>query len=496
MIETPEPISEETEQRPVRKWLPRFSLLNLHLRTSERRLVLALIDVLLLYASLIVAVRVRTAWLDPPGAVFANWRWFVTLGIVWWLVSNVLESYELPRTASAPHSILSASSAVAVTVALYQWIPVYSPPLQSRGLVFLFGAMAMASVSLWRGIYAVLFVQPNFQQCALVLGAGQSGHALAEALQSVPEAGNPYYGTGYKLIGFVDDDPERRAQGDVEGIPVLGSSEDLVRLVRALNADEVVVAVTHRHLMSQAAFDAVLVCREMGIAVSTMPALYERLFGRVPVDHVGRDLGAVLPLEGGATDRVFMMVKRGMDLAGGLVGLVFVAVVSVFVWIANLILCPGPLFYTQTRVGRGGCWFRVYKFRTMVPDAERDGPQWAKHADQRITPVGRLLRRSRLDELPQFLNVLLGQMSLVGPRPERPEFVDALAEQIPFYRARHAVRPGVTGWAQVRYGYGDSVDTSRIKLEYDLYYVRHAGFNLDLLILLKTAAVMFRLQGK
>ncbi len=171
--------------------------------------------------------------------------------------------------------------------------------------------------------------------------------------------------------------------------------------------------------------------------------------------------------------------------------------IAPFVALANAIFCPGPLLYRQTRLGRGGRPFTVIKFRTMRPDAEQDtGAVWAAAGDDRITPVGRWLRRSRVDELPQVINVIRGEMSLIGPRPERPEFVDRLASQIPFYRARHAVKPGVTGWAQVRFGYGQSIDDVHTKLEYDLYYVRHAGFYLDALIVLKTIGVVLRLQGK
>jgi lipopolysaccharide/colanic/teichoic acid biosynthesis glycosyltransferase len=229
-----------------------------------------------------------------------------------------------------------------------------------------------------------------------------------------------------------------------------------------------------------------------------MPALYERLLGRVPVEHVGRNVQAVLPVdERGATERVYWLAKRLIDIVLSAVGLDVLALLIPLVALANAIFSRGPLFYRQVRVGRGGKNFAVVKFRTMRPDAEQDtGAVWAQAGDVRVTPAGRWLRKTRLDELPQVLNVLRGEMSLIGPRPERPEFVDDLARQIPFYRARLSAKPGLTGWAQVRFGYGNSVDDARTKLEYDLYYVRHASFNLDALIVLKTIGVMLRLQGK
>jgi exopolysaccharide biosynthesis polyprenyl glycosylphosphotransferase len=279
---------------------------------------------------------------------------------------------------------------------------------------------------------------------------------------------------------------------------VMGGTADLLRLARELAIDEVVLAITQRHTMSPAAFEAVLACREAGFHVTTMPALYERLLGRVPVEHVGRNLQAVLPIdEANAVDRLYWLVKRLADLVLSAVGLAVVVVLSPFVALGNGLFCRGPLFYRQARVGRGGRPFTVIKFRTMRPDAEQDtGAVWAQAGDGRVTPVGRWLRRTRLDELPQLLNVLRGEMSLIGPRPERPEFVEELARQIPFYRARHAAKPGLTGWAQVRFGYGNSVEDARMKLEYDLYYVRHASFYLDALIVLKTVGVVLQLQGK
>lgn len=478
--------------------VPRIPLPSLRLFASERKLLLAAGDLLIMSAALVattVPQFTRRGGIELPTLLAANVKWFVTLAVVWLPLALLLESYDLARAASAPHSILSAGSAAGLTVLIYHFMPFFTPPLTSRGSVFLFALTAMGGIALWRGLYALLFVQPSFQQRALVLGAGFAGRTLAETLAQLSMPGNPFQGTGYLLVGFLDDDPNKR--GYVAGIPILGGSEQLPALAKQLGVDEVVLAITHRHTMSQAAFDALLACREQGIPVTTVPALYERLLGRVPVEHVGRDLHAVVPMQQGATQRLFWIFKRLLDLALGTVGLVGLAVATPFVALANAVWAPGPLFFRQERVGRGGRIFTVIKFRTMVPDAEREtGAVWATENDPRATPVGRWLRRIRLDELPQVINVLRGEMSLIGPRPERPEFVEQLAQKIPFYRARHAVRPGISGWAQVCYHYGNSVDDARVKLEYDLYYVKRAGFYLDALIFLKTLAVILRFQGQ
>jgi lipopolysaccharide/colanic/teichoic acid biosynthesis glycosyltransferase len=194
---------------------------------------------------------------------------------------------------------------------------------------------------------------------------------------------------------------------------------------------------------------------------------------------------------------LFLALKRLVDLAVAVVGMAILAVIAPLVAVANALWSPGPLFYRQVRVGLGGRAFPLFKFRSMAPDAESEcGAVWADEGDPRVTPVGRLLRRAHLDELPQVWNILKGEMSLIGPRPERPEFVAILMAQVPFYQARHAVRPGITGWAQVRYRYGSSVDDARVKLEYDLYYIKHQSMYLEMSIVAKTAAAVLRLRGR
>jgi lipopolysaccharide/colanic/teichoic acid biosynthesis glycosyltransferase len=197
-----------------------------------------------------------------------------------------------------------------------------------------------------------------------------------------------------------------------------------------------------------------------------------------------------------AGDRLTLGAKRAADVLGALLGLGLLALLIPPLLIANRLFSPGPLFYRQPRVGQGGRLFTCLKFRSMTPDAEKEtGAVWATKADQRVTPVGRILRSTRLDELPQCFNVLAGEMSLIGPRPERPEFVETLAQTLPFYRARHAVRPGITGWAQVRQPYANTQEDARIKLEYDLFYVTHRGFWLDLSITFKTLAEIVKFRG-
>jgi len=280
------------------------------------------------------------------------------------------------------------------------------------------------------------------------------------------------------------------------GLPSLGEVGQLVCLARQHGVDEIILALGNGHAPSAEVHEALLDCRELGLQVNSLETIYERLTARVPAEYSQRDTHLVLGPAEGPGGRVYLAVKRVVDLALALIGLAALALIIPWVALANARWSPGPLFYRQRRVGKGGRSFVIYKFRSMIPDAEKyTGAVWCEEEDPRITHVGRWLRKTRLDEMPQLINVLRGEMSIVGPRPERPRFVGQLTRTLPLYRVRHTVKPGVTGWAQIRYRYGNSVEDARVKLEYDLYYVKHANLFLDLLIVLQTPRVVSRLRG-
>jgi lipopolysaccharide/colanic/teichoic acid biosynthesis glycosyltransferase len=217
----------------------------------------------------------------------------------------------------------------------------------------------------------------------------------------------------------------------------------------------------------------------------------------VAIEHASQDVEYVSGQPDSAFLRMYVAGKRIVDLAGALVAGVVVLLLIPALALANAIASPGPLLFRQTRVGKGGKLFRVVKFRSMRPDAEeQSGAVWASEKDKRVTGLGWFLRRTHVDELPQVINVIKGEMSLVGPRPERPEFVETLSQSIPFYRARHAVKPGITGWAQIHQDYGDSYERAREKLEYDLYYLKRRSPVLDTEIILRTITKVLGLKGR
>lgn len=492
-----EPVSESTTFSPWDRLRWRVSAPNLRLTPSERRLILAVIDGLVLNVALLAALVLREDFSISRAFIYQNPLYFVLLTVLWVVWAAFFDCYELPRTADASQSAWRAGGAAFLTALAYLAIPHLTPHFPaSRLSSVLFVSLVTVSVPVWRVLYATIFTQPTFQQRLLIVGAGRSGREMAQELACRPKRGNPYAGSGYQMIGFVDDDLVKEGT-IVEGMPVLGSRHDLLRLVEEHGIDLLVVAITDPPRVCPELFQILLDCRERGIALESMVSLYERFTGKVSVEHAGRNLYVVMPQTNSPVMHLFWAGKRLLDIFAGTCGLVALTLIAPFVALANAIWSPGPLFYRQVRVGKGGKAFQMFKFRSMIPAAEKgSGAVWAREDDDRITPVGRFLRLSRLDELPQFWNVLKGEMSLIGPRPERPEFVSQLIEEVPFYQARHAVRPGLTGWAQVRYRYGCSVKDALVKLQYDLYYIKRQSVYLELSIMVKTVTVVLGLKGR
>jgi exopolysaccharide biosynthesis polyprenyl glycosylphosphotransferase len=488
----PPSISTEPLNVPVFKGkrfalrLPHFSL-----AFSERRLMLFVGDVTLLNLSLLVALGFVPVFALPFSltTITEHSQWFVSLSLLWWMMGAITDAYDLKRAADRLHGPLSASRTVILTSVLYFLLPYLSAPLTNTRLSWaLFTGLALISITLWRLSYAVVFAQPVFRHPLLIVGAGWAGRTLAQAVHEG-------YQQTYRIVGFVDDDPNKSNQM-VDAFAVLGGRDDLRRLVRAHQVREIVVAITQSQHITGELFQILMDCEAMGVQVTSMIDVYERLTGRVPVEHIGNQVFVLLPLGHVNAQPIYRMARRLVDVVVALLGLMFFALLLPLLALLIRLDSPGPIFYWQKRVGLGGKEFWVVKLRTMVVDAEQDGQAlWAMKDDPRATRFGRFARRLRIDEVPQLWNVLKGEMSLIGPRPERREFEVDLEQQIPFYRSRHMIKPGLTGWAQVNYGYGASVQDALIKLQYDLYYIKHQSLWLDLLILYKTAGVIFRFTG-
>jgi len=336
----------------------------------------------------------------------------------------------------------------------------------------------------WRLIYVWTFTSVGLARRAVVVGTGSAAHRILEIIR---EQG----ALDIEMIGFVATG--REAPPAFLPAPLLGAERELSQIAEKERIAEIVLAVQE---VEGSLLEQLLACQQAGLDVVPMATVYEQVLRRLPVAYLEPDWLFRSFAEAVRAKDASRLAKRLVDVAGGAIGtVVFLAalpVIAPLIWLGS----GRPIFYRQARVGRAGRPFRLVKFRTMARDAERDGAQWARGADPRVTGVGRILRRARLDELPNFLSVLTGEMSLVGPRPERPEFVAELDRAIPFYRARLLTAPGLTGWAQINYPYGDSVEAAAVKLEYDLYYLKHRSLLFDLTIIARTIATVLRFEGR
>ena len=322
----------------------------------------------------------------------------------------------------------------------------------------------------------------KFKRRVLVLGTGSRVARFAEAAH-----GNRQH----EVVGYIGPQNPDQPVPFLQTIP-MGSDESLVSIAKKYRVDEIVVAIRDRRAGGLPLND-LLECKLSGVKITELPNFFEREYRQVMLDSINPSW--MVFGQGFNQGLVRNFVKRAFDLAASLVLLILALPVMLIAAICIILEDGMPVFYRQERVGLNGRTFNILKFRSMKKDAEKDGtPRWAAAQDDRITRVGHIIRKLRIDELPQIINVLRGEMSFVGPRPERPYFVEKLTTQIPYFDMRHSVKPGITGWAQVRYAYGASIDDTVEKLQYDLYYVKNHGLFLDLMTLIATIEVV--LWGK
>ena len=318
----------------------------------------------------------------------------------------------------------------------------------------------------------------------ILVGEGHPGDLLVRELEKRSDV-------PIKIAGIITEDASSDANSDLHA-PWLGTIENLKAILEEAKPQRVIVSLRERRNRLPVA--DLLTFRLSGIIVQDANALYENLTGRISVENV--QPSELIFTDGYRRSGVRTAWEFLSRTIGGTIGLILSAPLMALVWIAVKIDSPGPALYSQDRIGLNRKVFKLYKFRSMYSDAEaRSGPTWASQIDPRVTRVGKFIRKVRLDELPQFFNIIRGDMNFVGPRPERPHFVDLLSKEIPYYDLRHCVRPGLTGWAQVRCGYGASVRESCEKLQFDIFYMKHASISLDCLILFTTIKTMIFGRG-
>jgi sugar transferase (PEP-CTERM system associated) len=384
---------------------------------------------------------------------------------------------------------LEVLGSVYVLLALIQYL---YPPLGLSPGTFQTGFVAVAALLLlWRELFSLLNSVPRFAKRALLVGEGALAESLIHECQTRPELGLCIVGGGLpaeKLVAWMS----RTGGASSESLPENEIHEAFAQTMEHPGLDRIVIALGE--CRGKLPVGLLLSLKSRGMLVQDGAELYEEITGKIPIESIR--MSSLLFSPGCHASWVFLMYKRAASVVVSVLGLLISLPLIPFIVLAIKLTSPGLVFYRQRRVGRNGVVFDCYKFRTMRANAEADtGPTWAGDDDPRITAVGRFLRRIRADEIPQLWNVLKGDMSLVGPRPERPEFVAALSREIPYYQLRHVVRPGISGWAQIRYKYGSSVEDAKEKLRYDLFYIKNMSAGLDLLILFQTVKVILWGRG-
>jgi sugar transferase (PEP-CTERM system associated) len=343
-------------------------------------------------------------------------------------------------------------------------------------------AVFVVAILTWRLAFNYLAHDPHLEEHVLIVGTGHTARLIARQIGRQQDF-------AYRLVGFVD---EGEGVELVRQHDVLGTASEMTRIIAEHHVDRIVVGLSDRR--GRLPIEELLRAKLSGVRVEDATTTYERLTGKILIDDLKPSW--LIFSDGFRASRFTRFVKRMLDLSLSIIGVVPALPLMALTALAIKLDSAGPVLYSQERVGENGRVFTVYKFRSMRADAERSGqPIWARDKDDRITRVGRFIRLTRLDELPQLWNVLRGDMSFVGPRPERPFFVEQLAREIPFYLQRHAVKPGLTGWAQVKYQYGSSVEDAMEKLRYDLYYIKHMSVFFDLTIVLDTVKVILFGKG-
>jgi exopolysaccharide biosynthesis polyprenyl glycosylphosphotransferase len=428
--------------------------------------------------------------------------WIILLLSVWLFLLVIVNVYELSVASNRARIVVRLTSASLLTGLIYLVVffifgrPIAagqaaiaqpfglfdpaSPPRLLPMLILLIGLLLLIT---WRVGYVQFFTSAPLRRRAVIIGADAAGRALVRATEQLADH--------YEYVGFVDQDSKLHGHR-VAGLKVLGDHCALLATIKEKQGDEVIVALPGA--VEGALFQALTYCHEHGVEIKSMARVYEELLGQVPDEYLGPNW--FLHASNSHFPTLYRIVKRLLDIAVGLAGMTLLVVLLPFIALAIYLDSHGPIFYRQQRSGLFGKPFYLYKFRSMIPNAEQVGQAtWAAKNDPRITRVGRLMCLTRIDELPQFVNIIRGDMSIVGPRPERPQFVAQLDQQIPFYRARLSVKPGLTGWAQVRYRYGSTVEDALVKLKYDLYYIKNRSLILDLIIIFRTIGVVLALRG-
>ena len=454
---------------------------SLHFELSERKILLRFLDVF----TVLFGLYVVGSLFSFDYFVFRDdkWLWSLLLSGYILFFGEVFEIYDIQKSSDFfkifPAIVVTAS----VTILVYVLTPFITPELpESRLQILYFYLSIVVSIMLGRLSYINLINAPIFIKNAVLISNGDDLDKIEEELRQADP--------NYRIVYFINTSNNKI--GTIKNGREIEVSNLMSVMNRGINE---IVVTRNTKFLSPKLYRDLLKLFNLGYVIKDYSQVYEELTNKVYVSFNDSQLYQQFPFSKYNNRSFYKLIHRLFDLFFGTIGMLCMILILPFVIIINLFANRGPLFYTQERVGQHGKVFKIFKLRSMVVNAEKNGAVWAQKNDTRITRFGKFLRKTRLDELPQFINIIKGDMSIIGPRPERSVFVEELVAEIPFFSARNIIKPGLTGWAQVNAGYGASVEDSLHKLQYDLYYIKHRNVFLDFKIVLKTLSTVIFFRG-
>lgn len=458
----------------------------IHFEISERKVLLRIVDLFMAF----LGIFVLSSYLEFDYLTIAqkNFIPLVVLVVYISIFGTIFELYDLQKASQLDVSFRNIVLCMSSVVLFYLLTPIITPFLPEARLQIVYFYVALISfVFLWRVAYNYLIESPRFYKKILLVGELAN---IQNVVSTLNEADS-----NYQFVGFINSEDLKTDSVKYKGLKEF-SANRISKVILDEQISEIIIATNNAEAISSHLYHELMLLLERGFKIREYTQVYEEVTYRVPIQYVGKDFYKYFPFSRNNENQLYKFFQRTFDILFSIVGLIFMIAIIPPIIIGNAIANKGPLFYTQERIGRNSTLFTIIKFRTMIANAEDKKAVWASKKDKRITPFGKFLRRSRIDEIPQFINILKGEMGIIGPRPERPFFVAELSRSIPFYEARHIVKPGLTGWAQVKCRYGSTVEDSLTKLQYDLFYIKHRNLFLDLNIILKTLSTILYYRGR
>jgi exopolysaccharide biosynthesis polyprenyl glycosylphosphotransferase len=452
-----------------------------HFELSERKVLLRFIDLLVL-CTCIVGMN---AFFEKTYIYYSE-KFPIWLGcyLAYFLFfGTVFELYVLKKAESRFIVFKNLFLSLTTTILLFLLTPYITPVLpQNRSDILYLFIANLILLTLWRFSYITFITAPRFYKHVIFIGENFNVDEIVSEIHR--------HDKNYHIIGYIDTKNKTKTKTKIKSF----SLKDLDEVFDVNYISEIIVANSYKGV-NEDLYKYLAPQLKKGIPIKPYYKVYEEVTKKILLKDITSNFYVYFPFSRSNQNKLYLILNRLVDILVSLVGIVIMLILIPVIVLINLFFNKGKLFYKQERVGKFNSTFTIIKFRTMVKDAEKDGAKWAIKNDFRVTPFGKILRRCRIDELPQFLNILKGEMSLIGPRPERPEFIESLKEAIPFYETRHIIKPGLTGWAQVNAKYATSQNESLEKLQYDLYYIKERSLYLDFRIIVKTFSTIIFFRG-